>query len=58
MRLARLTALAEYVWETEAHAHEFMRGEQPQLGARPIDLVRTELGRREVEDPLLRILPV
>jgi putative toxin-antitoxin system antitoxin component (TIGR02293 family) len=52
-RLARLTALAERVWETHAQAREFMVNRQPQLGdERPIDLVRSELGARQVEDLL------
>lgn len=52
-RLARLTALAEQVWERPDLAHEFMVSHQPQLGGeRPVDLVRTELGVRQVEDLL------
>ncbi|MGH9052574.1 MAG: antitoxin Xre/MbcA/ParS toxin-binding domain-containing protein [Acidimicrobiia bacterium] len=52
-RLARLTALAEQVWEDSDLAHEFMVSPQPQLGGeRPIDLVRIELGARQVEDLL------
>lgn len=49
-RLARLTALAEEVWEDPALAHEFLTSPQPQLGGeRPVDLARTDLGAREVE---------
>jgi putative toxin-antitoxin system antitoxin component (TIGR02293 family) len=52
-RLARLTALAEEVWEDPALAHEFMVSPQPQLGEqRPVDLVRSDLGARMVEDLL------
>lgn len=52
-RLARLSALAERVWETDEQAREFMVSRQPQLGdERPIDLVRSELGARQVEDLL------
>jgi len=55
-RLARLSALAERVWEDEELAREFMTSEQPQLeGARPIDKARSELGAREVEMLLMRI---
>jgi putative toxin-antitoxin system antitoxin component (TIGR02293 family) len=61
-RLARITVLAEEVWEHEADAHEFLHGEQYQLGgARPIDLARSDLGAREVEDLLMKLeysLPV
>lgn len=52
-RLARLTALAEHVWEDHAAAHEFMTSAQPRLGgSRPVDLVRSDLGTRQVEDLL------
>lgn len=52
-RLARLTALAEDVWEDEDSAREFLTNPQPQLdGERPVDLVRSELGVRRVEDLL------
>ena len=61
-RLARIAALAEDVWENEPLAHEFLRSAQPQLGGeRPLDLVRTELGARQVEDLLMKLefgLPV
>ena len=52
-RLARLTALAEQVWEDADLAHEFLVSRQPQLGGeRPVDLIRTDLGTRQVEDIL------
>lgn len=61
-RLARITALAEGVWEDPHHAHEFLHSEQPQLGGyRPIDLARSDLGAREVEGLLMKLeygLPV
>ncbi|MBI4520821.1 MAG: DUF2384 domain-containing protein [Gemmatimonadetes bacterium] len=61
-RLARLTALAEAVWEDPQHAHEFLISSQPQLDdARPVDLARSDLGLRQVEDLLVKIeyaLPV
>lgn len=61
-RLARMTALAEDVWENDALAHEFLRSAQPQLGgARPVDLARTDLGTRQVEELLYALeysLPV
>ena len=61
-RLARITVLAEDVWENEADAHEFLHSEQYQLGgARPIDLARSDLGAREVEELLMKLeysLPV
>lgn len=61
-RLARITALAESVWEDPALAHEFLHSEQPQLGgSRPLDLARSDLGAREVEGILMKLeygLPV
>lgn len=61
-RLARMTALAEQVWEDAELAHEFLNSVQPQLdGDRPVDLARTDLGTRQVETLLMKIeyaLPV
>jgi putative toxin-antitoxin system antitoxin component (TIGR02293 family) len=55
-RLARVTALAEQVWENRGLAREFLTAPQPQLGdARPVDAIRTELGSRRVEELLLRL---
>lgn len=55
-RLARLTALAEDVWEDASLAREFLVTAQPQLdGERPVDLARTDLGARQVEQLLMRI---
>lgn len=52
-RLARLTALAEQVWDDPELAHEFLVSSQPQLGGeKPVDLIRTDLGTRSVEDLL------
>ena len=49
-RLARMVALAEFVWEDSERAIEFLTNAQPQLGGnRPVDLVRTDLGTRQVE---------
>lgn len=55
-RLARVAALAEEVWEDRALAHEFLNAPQPQLGGeRPIDLARSDLGAREVEELLMKL---
>jgi putative toxin-antitoxin system antitoxin component (TIGR02293 family) len=55
-RLARMTVLAEQVWEDEEQAREFLVSAQPQLdGERPVDLARSDLGTREVEALLYRI---
>jgi putative toxin-antitoxin system antitoxin component (TIGR02293 family) len=57
-RLARMTAFAEYA----ELAHQFLTSVQPQLeGERPVDLSRSDLGTRQVEDLLTKLeysLPV
>lgn len=61
-RLARMSALAEDVWENADLAHEFLTSAQPQLGGeRPVDLARSDLGTRQVEMLLMKLeyaLPV
>lgn len=61
-RIARMTVLAEYVWEDWDLAHEFLTSAQPQLGGeRPVEMARSDLGTREVEEILFRLewsLPV
>jgi putative toxin-antitoxin system antitoxin component (TIGR02293 family) len=61
-RLARMSALAEDVWEDADLAHEFLTSPQPQLdGERPVDLARSDLGTRQVEMLLMKLeyaLPV
>jgi putative toxin-antitoxin system antitoxin component (TIGR02293 family) len=52
-RLARIAALTEHVCGDLGRVYEFLRSDQPQIGGRPIDLVRSELGAREVEDLLM-----
>ena len=55
-RLARVTALAEEVWEDLDNARIFLQSEQKSLGgARPIDLAATDLGAREVQDLLMKL---
>jgi putative toxin-antitoxin system antitoxin component (TIGR02293 family) len=55
-RLARMTALAEKVWEDRALAHEFLASPQPQLkGKRPVDLSKSDLGTRQVEELLFKL---
>lgn len=55
-RLARVTALAEAVWEDQAQAHEFLTHPQSQLGGlRPLDLAYSDLGARQVEELLLKL---
>jgi len=52
-RLARMTVLAEEVWEDDDLAHEFLTSAQPQLGGeRPVEMARSDLATREVEELL------
>jgi len=55
-RLARMTALAEEVWEDPDLAHEFLTSPQPQLGGRrPVELADSDLETRRVEEILFRL---
>lgn len=54
-RLARITALAQSVWEDDAKAQRFLWSEHPELGRRkPIEVALTELGARQVEEVIQR----
>lgn len=56
-RVARVLALAEYVWDDEETARRWMFTPHPELDRRsPADAARSELGARSVEDLLNRIL--
>jgi len=61
-RAARLTALAEWVWESRGAAQRFLTTPHPMLDGRsPIELAATDLGARRVEDLLWKLeysLPV
>ncbi len=61
-RLARVLAAAEYVWDDREQAREWMNKSHRELGGQtPLDVARTELGARRVEDLLDRLffgLPV
>jgi putative toxin-antitoxin system antitoxin component (TIGR02293 family) len=61
-RLARVLAAAEYVWDDREQAREWMGKPHPELGGqRPLDVARTELGARRVENLLEKLffgLPV
>ncbi len=55
-RLARIVAFAEEVLEDPERAHQWLQDPQRGLGnRRPIDLLQSEAGAREVEDLLGRI---
>jgi putative toxin-antitoxin system antitoxin component (TIGR02293 family) len=54
-RLARVTALALWVWEDSHKAQEFLWRPHPELGGRrPIQAALSELGAREVEEVIER----
>jgi len=56
-RLARVLALAEYVWDDQETARRWMFAEHPELDGRtPAEASRSELGARRVEDILNRLL--
>jgi len=61
-RMARVTALAEHVLESQADAQQFLTSPHPLLeGRAPIDVAVSDLGARRVEDVLWRLefsLPV
>ncbi len=55
-RLARVVATAEYVWDDSADARLFLTSPHPELRSKlPIDVARTELGARQVEDMLWKL---
>ena len=55
-RLARVMALAEEVWEDRDSAREFLKTPHSLLGDQvPLDLARTELGARQVEQLLRKM---
>ena len=55
-RLARISAMAIDIFETPQEAAAWLKEPQFGLGERtPLDLLRTELGAREVEDLLGRL---
>ncbi|MBI2188393.1 MAG: DUF2384 domain-containing protein [Acidobacteria bacterium] len=52
-RLARVVALAERLWDDELEARAFLNRPHPLLdGQAPLDVARTELGARRVEQLL------
>jgi putative toxin-antitoxin system antitoxin component (TIGR02293 family) len=61
-RLARVLAHAEYVWDDRGQAREWMSKAHRELNdSSPLDVARTELGARRVEDLLDKLfygLPV
>ncbi len=56
-RLARVVAAAEYAWDDEAQAREWLNAPHPELAGRtPLVAASTELGARSVESLLDRIV--
>ena len=56
-RLARVIAMAEFVWEDPAAAQRFLATPHRGLGGRtPMDAASSELGARQVEEILARIV--
>jgi putative toxin-antitoxin system antitoxin component (TIGR02293 family) len=52
-RLARVLAQAEYVWDNRDQARQWMNRPHPELhNLSPLEVARTELGARRVEDVL------
>jgi putative toxin-antitoxin system antitoxin component (TIGR02293 family) len=55
-RLARIYATAQYVWNSEEEARLFLHAPHPLLqGRSPLDISKTELGARRVEELLWRL---
>ena len=56
-RLARVVAMAEYVWGDQEEARRFLTAPHAELGGKsPLDLALTELGARQAEEVMARIL--
>jgi putative toxin-antitoxin system antitoxin component (TIGR02293 family) len=55
-RLARVVATAQYVWDSDDDAREFLNAPHPMLeGRTPLDVAFTELGARRVEELLWKL---
>jgi putative toxin-antitoxin system antitoxin component (TIGR02293 family) len=55
-RLARVFATAQYVWDSEEDAREFLNTPHPLLiGKTPLDVSMSELGARRVEELLWKL---
>lgn len=56
-RLARVIAIAEDVWQDRAQARIFLTTPHPEIGGKtPLDAALTELGARQAEEVMNRIL--
>lgn len=56
-RLARVVAMAEDVWQDREQARRFLTSPHPEIGGKtPLDAALTELGARQAEEVMARIL--
>lgn len=56
-RLARVVAMAEDVWQDREHARRFLTTPHPEIGGKtPLDAALTELGARQAEEVMARIV--
>jgi len=56
-RLARVVAMAEEVWDDRDQARRFLTTPHPEIGGKtPLDAALTELGARQAEEVMARIL--
>jgi putative toxin-antitoxin system antitoxin component (TIGR02293 family) len=56
-RLARVIAIAEDVWEDREQARRFLVTPHPEIGGKsPLDAALTELGARQAEEVMARIV--
>ena len=56
-RLARVVATAEEVWQDRAQARRFLTTPHAELGGKtPLDAALTELGARQAEEVMARII--
>lgn len=56
-RLARVIALSEEVWGNEDESRRFLSAPHPELGGKtPLDAALTEIGARQAEELMARIL--
>ena len=56
-RLARVVAMAEDVWQDREQARSFLTSPHPEIGGKtPLDAALTELGARQAEEVMARIL--
>jgi putative toxin-antitoxin system antitoxin component (TIGR02293 family) len=56
-RLARVVAMAEDVWQDREQARRFLTTSHPEIGGKtPLDAALTELGARQAEEVMSRIV--